>query len=628
MSRKSRDKGYLKEEEKRARDQADFAGGNDLPGGADFAGGDDLPDGADFAGEDGNNPDEIPEGWLEESPEEREREEILRRRQSRRRKDSRARGWFMVLIIILLAAALAAVYTIVLVPRYDFLPAPSALIERFTNPADSGISIVGRKTPESADAQGGAQTPESLSTGGDSLSGGQSAVQRAGAEQDGSSSGTEGTGTLARTEGLTEMETETEKVLTPEDQEKLKKADLLAQQYDYDGAIALLQGIADYGNFQEVTDAIAGYQTLKSTCVAVDVTTVPHIFYHSLINDTARAFNVDTLGQAQVDGFNAWMCTVDEFDKITQRLYDAGYVYVRLRDLVTETKDADGTVHFTANTNLMLPEGKKAIVLSVDDLSYYHSYEPAGYPDKLVLDENGKVKCHYVDASGTESVGDYDVVPRLESFLEEHPDGCYKGARGLIALTGYNGVFGYRTDTDYVKREHLQEDQLKWLEGHPDYSFDQEVADAKKIAEALKSEGWEFACHTWGHLSVTDYDADQLKADNEKWTATVEPIVGKTDTIIFAHGNDIGSWEGYTSDNDKYRYYKSAGYDFYCNVDGSTPYWVQITDSYVRQGRIDVDGYRLWECEQGEDTSLSHLIDTGGIFDSARPTPVVANGQS
>ena len=144
---------------------------------------------------------------------------------------------------------------------------------------------------------------------------------------------------------------------------------------------------------------------------------------------------------------NAWMTTVDEFDKITQQLYDNGYVYVSLHDLVTETTDADGTVHFTPNQSLMLPPGKKAIVLSVDDLSYYHSYEPASFPDKLVIDENGDVKCHYVKTDGSENIGDFDVVPRLNTFLKEHPDGAYKGARGTIALTGYNGVFGYRTDT-------------------------------------------------------------------------------------------------------------------------------------------------------------------------------------
>ena len=360
----------------------------------------------------------------------------------------------------------------------------------------------------------------------------------------------------------------------------------------------------------------------------MNVDQVPHIFYHSLINDTDRAFSVATLGQAQVDGMNAWMTTVEEFDQITQQMYDNGYVFVRLRDLVVETKDENGNVKFEKNTNLMLPPGKKAVVLSVDDLSYYHSYEAAGYPDRLVLDEEGKVKCHYVKSDGTEEVGDFDVVPRLNAFLEEHPDGAYKGARGMIALTGYDGVFGYRTDVAYKTREKLTQDQSDWLAKHPDFNWDQEVEEAKKIAEAIKESGWEFASHTWGHLSVTNRTVEELKTDNDKWVNTVQSIVGPVDTIIFAHGNDIGDWQDYSQDNEKFQYYKSAGYNYFCNVDGSTPYWVQIRDNYVRQGRINLDGFMLYKAKTGQTDVLNGMFDASQVFDERRPTPVVANGES
>ena len=397
--------------------------------------------------------------------------------------------------------------------------------------------------------------------------------------------------------------------------------------YDYDAAIATLQAVPGYESNAAISAAIADYTAKRDSCVAVDVTATPHIFYHSLLNDTDRAFNVSVLGQFAVDGMNAWMTTVDEFDKITQRLYDAGYVYVRLRDLVIQTTNEDGSVHFEPNTSLMLPPGKRPIVLSVDDLSYYHSYKAAGFPDKLVLDENGLVKCQYTDAAGNTTIGDYDVVPRLNSFIAAHPDASYKGARGLIAMTGYNGVFGYRTDKDYELREHLMEDQAAWLAEHPDFDRQTEIAEATKIADAIKREGWEFASHTWGHLSVTGKSADTLRVDNEKWVENVQNIVGPVDTIIFAHGNDIGSWEGYSSDNEQYAYYKSAGYNFYCNVDGSVPYWVQITSDYVRQGRIDLDGYMLYQASTGQTTVLNGMFAASEVFDQRRPTPVVANGQ-
>ena len=154
-----------------------------------------------------------------------------------------------------------------------------------------------------------------------------------------------------------------------------------------------------------------------------------------------------------------------------------------------------------------------------------------------------------------------------------------------------------------------------------------DIAQAKVIAQAIMDEGWEFASHTWGHISVTGADAGTLQVDNEKWINNVSNIVGPTDTIIFAHGNDIGDWQEYSPDNPKYNYYRSAGYYFYCNVDGSVPYWVQIRGNYVRQGRINMDGYMLYQASTGQTDVLNSLIDPVSVFDSRRPTPVIANGQ-
>lgn len=527
-------------------------------------------------------------------------EERRKRRQKRRRRERNMKLAFITVILLLIAAGVFLFYQLVLKKDGRTVSTGSSQTVQDGNPSGEGQPdiIIGT---EASDISGTDPAASSQST----------------------EAATEAVSITPETEAQTEAA-----AAASGTEDILAQADLLAQGYDYDGAMELLKTIPDYEANTAVTRAISDYQSAKDACVAVDVTKVPHIFYHSLINDTSAAFNVSVLGQSTVDGMNAWMTTVGEFDKITQQMYDNGYVFVRLRDLVVETTDENGNVHFEPNTQLLLPEGKKAVVLSVDDLSYYHSYEAASYPDKLVLDENGDVKCHYVKTDGTEEVGDFDVVPRLNTFLKEHPDGAYKGARGLIALTGYNGVFGYRTDTDYRDKQNLMSDQAKWLEEHPEFDFDSEIAEATKIAEALKEEGWEFASHTWGHLSVTNKTVEQLKTDNEKWVNTVQNIVGPVDTIIFAHGNDIGDWTGYSSDNEKYAYFSSAGYRFYCNVDSSQPYWVQISGSYVRQGRIDLDGYQLYQSSQGLTTVLDNMFLASQVFDSSRPTPVVANGEA
>ncbi len=546
-----------------------------------------------------NNPESTPSSRPRPSAESRRRAAERRRREVRMQRITLA----VVLCLLIIAAALI-----------------SALVIKNRQKAKA-IMDAATQTAGTANAEGGSAT---------------AAAEEPAADEDAEADGSANTGADASAnEGSDNSEDENTPASSEDTQDTsetntsdaIAQADLMAAGYDYDGAIDYLNAIEGSADNSEIQSAIARYQEVKATCVAVDVTTVPHIFYHSLVNEPDIAFSASLQGQSAADGMNAWMTTVDEFDKITQELYDRGYVYVRLRDLVNQTTDADGTVHFSARTDLMLPPDKKAIVLSIDDLAYYHSYKTSSFPDKMVLDENGLVKCHYVKPDGTESVGDYDVVPRLNTFLREHPDGSYKGARGLIALTGYNGVFGYRTDIDYEKREHLMADQAAWLEEHPDFNRQSEIEQATVIADAIKSEGWEFASHTWGHLSVTGKSAEELLNDNQKWLDNVGNIVGKTDTIIFAHGNDIGDWMPYSSDNDKFNALKNAGYNFYCNVDGSVSHWVQINDNCVRQGRIDLDGYMLYQASIGATTTIDDLVTASEVFDQKRPTPVVANGQ-
>lgn len=394
----------------------------------------------------------------------------------------------------------------------------------------------------------------------------------------------------------------------------MEEAAYLAATYDYDGAIEKLNSVEGAAEDTEIAAKIAEYQSIKDSCVPVNMNEVTHIFYHSLVVDPERGFAGD---DSLAAGFKQWMTTVDEFNKITQAMYDNGYVLVRLRDLVTQTTDANGNVHFVPNTELKLPQGKKAFVMSMDDLSYYHSYDGRGIASKLVLDENGKPTCEYVQADGTTVTGAYDYIPLLDQFIAEHPDASYKGAKGMIALTGYNGILGYRTDIAYKTRENLTSDQQAWLDAHPDFNWDNECAEAKKVADAIKADGWEFASHTWGHIRIGDASLERIQTDTEKWRTYVEPLVGPTDTIIFAHGQDLSDWHDYSGENEKFNYLKSQGYNFYCNVD-STQYFLQIRDNYVRQGRRNLDGYRLWNDVHGEKNRTSDLFDASQILDPRR----------
>lgn len=404
----------------------------------------------------------------------------------------------------------------------------------------------------------------------------------------------------------------------------VEEADRLAAMYDYDAAIEKLKSLPAYQVNMTLQEKMAEYEAAKAACVPVNPEEVTHIFYHSLVVDPSKAF---VPGEPGYDGWQQWMTTVYEFDKITQSMYDRGYVLVSLSDLYKKTKAEDGTVTMEPN-QIYLPEGKKAFVMSLDDLCYYHTYDNHGVASKLVLDESGKPTCEYIEEDGSISYGAYDVVPRLNAFIEEHPDATYRNAKATIALTGYDGIFGYRTDGAYSEAHNTNTDvyyadqlQLEWLAAHPDFDYEKECEDAKKLAEALKADGWEFASHTWGHKAVGETSYESLVADTERWMQYVSPLIGGTDTIIFAHGQDLSPTGAYDSSNEKYNYLKSQGFDVYCNVD-STAYTTSVAPEYFHQGRRNLDGYRIWQDYVSGDPRASDLFDAASVLDPERPQPV------
>ena len=402
-----------------------------------------------------------------------------------------------------------------------------------------------------------------------------------------------------------------------ERQNILDEAEKLALSYDYDTAIALLQSYTGYDTYEEMTAAITEYEETKASCVPVNIDEVTHIFYHSLVVDPIRCFG-NQENDPQCIGNNQWMTTVSEFEKITQEMYNRGFVLVSIHDLYEFVIDENGNEIIQPAT-IMLPEGKKAFVLSIDDLSYYHSYDDYGYAAKLIIDENGKVRNEYIDADGNTLVGAYDVVPLLDDFIEAHPDASYRGAKGTIALTGYNGVLGYRTDISYETRHDINWDKQKWLEEHPDFDLETERTEAKRVADAMKEDGWTFASHTWGHKNVGETSLSVLQGDTRRWKENVEPIVGETNTIIFAHGTDLERGLGdYSLTNEKFQYYYSEGYRVFCNVD-ATKYATHFGTDYLRQGRRNLDGYRIYNNAIGEQDNLSDLFDVKTIIDPDRP---------
>ena len=378
-----------------------------------------------------------------------------------------------------------------------------------------------------------------------------------------------------------ESQVNEEQRLAEEAEAILEEAALLAAGYDYDAAIAKLNTYS--GNItehSEITMRLSEYkQTLSSLIQHNDPASIPNLSFHMLIADPTRAFTNQKWGNS----YNKNFVTTGEFEKILEQLYEKGYVLVEMEHCVAETVTGD-TITYSSKP-VLLPDGKKPVMITQTMVNYYNymidgnddgtpDKDGAGFASKLVVDDlTGKIQAEMVTASGETVRGDYDLVPILEKFIEEHPDFSYKGARAILAVTGDEGIFGYRTNSG-----------VKNSKGE-DY-YNQQVEGAKKIVNALRDKGYEIACYTYGNIDYGKKSASEIQADIANWKMEVMPIVGTLDTLVYAKSSDISSTGAYTGG--KYNVLYEAGFRYFIS-NGTSPSG-DVTSSYVRQKRIMVTG--------------------------------------
>lgn len=407
----------------------------------------------------------------------------------------------------------------------------------------------------------------------------------------------------ASNEAKTKEQQELEQVQTV-----LREAQELATGYDYDGAIAMLESFkqsftGDITKYQDVDTRLSSYNQAKSQLVAHnDPGAITNLSFNVLIADPARAFNDSELGGK----YNMNFVTTDEFQRILEQLYANNYVLVDMDCFITETSYEDGSTSLSAKT-LYLPDGKKPIMIT-ETLANYPLYmidsdddgvadkDGAGFASRLVL-QNGQIKAEMVNSAGETVVGDYDLVPILESFIEEHPDFSYQGARAILATTGEEGVFGYRINKSVI-------------ESKGQAYYDEQVAGAKKIADALRDAGYEIACHTYSFMDYSAKNATEIKADIDKWTSEIVSVIGEVDTIVYIRNTDIQSAGTYTGN--KYNVLDDAGFRFF--ISGGSKSSANVTTDYVRQNRVTVSGTQMAHTA----TMYTNFFDAKAVLNSQR----------
>ncbi len=287
---------------------------------------------------------------------------------------------------------------------------------------------------------------------------------------------------------------------------------------------------------------------------------IEHIFFHSLIIYPEKA-KADV---KNATGYKNNMITVKQFKEVIQELYNNNFILIDSQDLYSFDKNGN----FKQNT-LYLPTGKNPLIISLDDLSYYSYMRNGGFANKLVLN-NGIVQTEVITPLGNKIItDDGDAVPIVDEFVKEHPDFSLNGAKGIIALTGFQGILGYHS-------------QLKGVLG------DEERVAVLPVIDALKKSGWTFANHSFTHdqwyLRGT-ITTSQLATDILKWKNQVESLVGPTNIFIGPFGQVFQEGDA------RRKQLLDAGFDVLYGI-GLDGYFRFFNNHFV-MNRIDIDGYRL-----------------------------------
>ena len=404
----------------------------------------------------------------------------------------------------------------------------------------------------------------------------------------------------------TEPSFDAAELLQKEAEALLADAEKLVAMYDYEGAMKLLNSYS--GGISTNEPLMAKYTEYHNAYEAMvpwdNINDVPNLSFRLLMADLSRALADPDYGNS----FNSNYVTTGEFEKILNELYNNGYMLVSVYDLAAKTADANGNVTMAQNT-LRLPEGKKPIVLTQVGVTYFTyivdgagaglaDKDGAGFASRLVLDENGNLTNEMVDAMGNVVTGSFDLVTVLNDFVAQHPDFSYRGAKATLAVTGYDGLFGYRTDPE-------TKDKIS-----PEF-YSQQLNDVKGVISKLREDGYDIACFSYDYVDYGSMSAQQISEDLEYWTNEVKPLLGDVDILVYPY-DDIGNTNLYTGN--KYQTLADYGFRYFISKDSSTKSWGQVTENYARMTRREV-GVSLMA---NSPSWFEDLFDSAKVLDSNR----------
>ena len=379
-------------------------------------------------------------------------------------------------------------------------------------------------------------------------------------------------------------------------QPMLDKCEHMLERYQYYSAEEILSSLAVI--FPEDTrignDLIIA--TEKTSKVIEYHGSVEVICVRQLIADSTLAFEVN-----YNSGNEDIYMTTGEFSRMLEELYANNYVLVDAEALVDQSNE-----DYLVEQDLKVPEGKKPLILVIENLDYSLRNYGNGTCEKLVINDQGQICGQYVNSEGQEiAQRSAEAIGILDMFIEEHQDFSFNGVKGVISICGYESCFGYVVSEDEVDDHNFALNAI----GRPSEDVTVQDIEANRntvtqIVSILEDTGWKFASSTYGNINAEASTMEDIVSDFEKWNDQIGSLLGHTHMIVYPNGNFINGTDP------RAEYLKSNGFRIFFGI-GPNPYYTYGTN-YLYYDRTLINGSTM------RNADLSRLFDVSKVYDDAR----------
>ena len=376
----------------------------------------------------------------------------------------------------------------------------------------------------------------------------------------------------------------------------MEKAEHMLANFQFYSAEELLSDLARIFPEDQIIQSNLYVATSNTSPVTNYQGVVEVVCVKPLIVDTKVAFETNYVAST-----DSYYLTTSEFRAILESLYAKNYCLIdpsSMADLENPT--------FLNIRDVVIPEGKKPLVIVLEDLSYTANLSSLGVCQRLVLNDLGQVCGEYVSASGQVVVSrPSEAIGILDAFIEEHPDFSYNGVKGVISLTGYQSVFGYITDRDQVDDRNAALVAAGLPEISPsDSDIEANKATVISIMDKLKESGWILASSTYGFINANHCELGTIQSDTEKWLSQVGSLTGPVNMLVYPNGDFI------RGSDSRCVYLKEQGFRIFFGVGPSA--YNTYGDNYLYFDRCMLNGDTL------RNVDFSRLFDVKEVYDANR----------